>query len=81
MSEMGLVPGAREAAQEPDDGDAAAGPIPDLLGRDFTASVPGDIAQIDTDEGALFLTTVIDCFPKSVIGWSIDTRYPASPSN
>lgn len=38
----------------------------------------GDITQIDTGEGPLFLATVIDCFSKSVIGWSVDVRYPAS---
>ena len=37
--------------------DQAARPIPDLVGRDFTAAVPGakmvgDITQIDTGEGA-----------------------------
>ncbi|QYC39401.1 Integrase core domain protein [Nonomuraea coxensis DSM 45129] len=37
----------------------------------------GDITQIDTGEGALFLATVIDCFSKSVIGWALDVRYPA----
>lgn len=61
----------------------AAEPIPDLVGRDFTAAVPGakmvgDITQIDTGEGALFLASVIDCYSKSVIGWAVDDRYPAS---
>ena len=63
--------------------DAAAGPVPDLVGRDFTATAPGakmvgDITQIDTGEGPLFLASVIDCFSKSVLGWAVDDRYPAS---
>ncbi len=63
--------------------DRAAGPIPDLVGRDFTAAAPGaelvgDITQIDTGEGPLYLATVIDCFSKMVVGWSVDIRYPAS---
>jgi putative transposase len=63
--------------------DAAAGPVPDLVGRDFTAEAPGekmvgDITQIDTGEGPLFLASVIDCYSKSVIGWAVDERYPAS---
>ena len=62
--------------------DRAAGPVPDLVGRDFTAAEPGqkmvgDITQLDTGEGPLFLASVIDCFSKTVLGWSIDERYPA----
>lgn len=62
--------------------DKAAGPIPDLVDRDFTAAEPGqkmvgDITQVDTGEGPLFLASVIDCFSKTVLGWSIDERYPA----
>lgn len=37
----------------------------------------GDITQIETTEGPLFPAKVIDCFSKSVIGWSIDEEYPA----
>ncbi|MGN9843383.1 hypothetical protein ACTMTI_35185 [Nonomuraea sp. H19] len=52
----------------------------DLVRRNFSADVPGqkmigDITQIDTGEGAL---SVIDCFSKSVIGWALNARYPAS---
>jgi transposase InsO family protein len=49
---------------------------PDLVARDFTAERPGvklvgDITYIPTWEGWLFLATVIDCFNKEVIGWSM----------
>lgn len=62
--------------------DKAAGPVPDLVGRNFTAAEPGqkmvgDITQVDTGEGPLFLASVIDCFSKTVLGWSLDERYPA----
>lgn len=61
----------------------AAGTIPDLLRRDFTASAPGakmvgDITQINTGEGPLFLATVIDCYSKSILGWAVDRRYDTS---
>ncbi|MCK2245510.1 MULTISPECIES: IS3 family transposase [unclassified Crossiella] len=61
----------------------AAAEVPDLVDRDFTAEVPGakmvgDITQIDTAEGPLFLASVIDCFSKSVLGWSFGESYPAS---
>jgi putative transposase len=59
---------------------AAAGPIPDLVGRDFTAGVPGekmagDITYIFTWEGWLYLATVIDCATRMVIGWAMDDNY------
>jgi putative transposase len=49
---------------------------PDLVARDFTAERPGvklvgDITYIPTWEGWLYLATVIDCFSKEVIGWSM----------
>jgi transposase InsO family protein len=58
----------------------AAGPIPDLLNRDFSAAVPGakmvgDITYIPTWQGWLFLATVIDCATRKVIGWAMDDNY------
>ncbi|MGH3849126.1 MAG: IS3 family transposase [Pseudonocardiaceae bacterium] len=57
-----------------------AGPIPDLVERDFTAAAPGekmvgDITYIPTWEGWLFLATVIDCHTKKVVGWATDDNY------
>jgi putative transposase len=54
---------------------AATGPA-DHLGRDFTAEAPGvklvgDITYIPTWEGWLYLSTVIDCFSKRVVEWSM----------
>lgn len=62
--------------------DKAAGPLQDPVGRDFTAEVPGatlvgDITEIKTGAGPLYLATVVDCFSKAVIGWALDVRYPA----
>ncbi len=59
-----------------------AGVIPDLVKRDFTAAAPGkklvgDITQINTGEGTLYLATVIDCYSKSILGWSVDKHYNA----
>ena len=50
--------------------------IPDLVRRDFTASVPGtklvgDITYVRTWEGWLYLATVIDCHSRKVIGWAM----------
>jgi hypothetical protein len=48
------------------------GPVPDLVGRKFTADTPGeklvgDITYISTGEGWLYLATVLDCCTKEVI--------------
>ncbi len=57
-----------------------SGPIPDLVGRDFTAEAPGtkmvgDVTYIPTWEGWLFLATVLDCHTKAVVGWAMDDNY------
>ena len=59
---------------------AAAGALPDLVGRNFTAETPGkklvgDITYIKTGEGWLYLATVIDCCTKEVIGYAMDDHY------
>ncbi|GAA1122386.1 hypothetical protein GCM10009582_19560 [Arthrobacter flavus] len=50
--------------------------VPDLVKRDFTADRPGvkfvgDITYIHTWQGFIYLATVIDCYSKKVVGWSI----------
>jgi transposase InsO family protein len=54
----------------------AAATMPDLVKRDFTATRPGvkfvgDITYIHTWQGFIYLATVIDCYSKKVVGWSI----------
>jgi len=49
---------------------------PDLVQRDFTASVPGvkwvgDITYIPTWVGFVYLATVLDCCTKKVVGWAL----------
>lgn len=60
--------------------DPTAGPIPDLVCRDFTADAPGrkmvgDITYIPTWEGWLYLATVIDCHTKEIVGWAMGDNY------
>ena len=57
-----------------------AGPVPDLVNRDFSAVVPGekmvgDITYITTWEGWVYLATVIDCATRKVVGWAMDDNY------
>jgi putative transposase len=81
MRELGLVAcQPRPWRRGLTEADPAAGPIPDLLGRDFTATAPGekmvgDITYIPTWEGWIYLATVIDCHTKAVIGWAMDAHY------
>jgi transposase InsO family protein len=81
MRELGLVPcQPRPWRLNLTEADPAAGPIPDLVARDFTAAEPGvkmvgDITYIPTWEGWVFLATVIDCHSKEVIGWAMDDNY------
>jgi putative transposase len=52
--------------------DKTAPKFPDLVKRDFTASKPnvkwcGDVTEIPTDEGKLFMATVIDLFARKLL--------------
>jgi putative transposase len=81
VRELGLVPcQPRPWRHSLTNQDPAAGPIPDLVRRDFTAAAPGekmvgDITYIPTWEGWVFLATVIDCYTKAVIGWAMSDNY------
>ena len=53
--------------------DKKAAKFPDLLNRDFTACMPnqrwvGDITEIPTLEGKLYLATVLDLFSRRLVG-------------
>jgi len=55
----------------------SATPVPDLFKRDFTApeanlKYMGDVTYLPVGDGEfLYLATVIDCFSRRVVGWSI----------
>ncbi len=81
MRELGLEPCQpkpwRHSLTEQD---GQAGPIPDLVNRDFSADEPGrkmvgDITYIDTWEGWVYLATVIDCATRKIVGWAMDDNY------
>jgi len=51
-------------------------PAPNLLNQNFTAPAPNqkwvsDFTYIETDEGWLYLATVLDLFSRKVIGWAM----------
>jgi putative transposase len=80
MRDLGLVacqprPWRPQTAQQ-----GPAGPIPDLVNRDFSAGVPGakmvgDITYIPTWEGWVYLATIIDCATRKVAGWAMADNY------
>jgi putative transposase len=80
MRELGLVACQPRPWRPATTQQGAAGPIPDLVNRDFTAEAPGqkmvgDITYIPTWEGWLYLATVIDCATRKVVGWAMDDNY------
>jgi putative transposase len=62
----------RRGLTKPDKGKK---PFPDLVKRDFTAPAPnvkwcGDITEIPTDEGELYLASAIDLFSRRLLGYA-----------
>ena len=59
---------------------------PNLLQRDFYSNTPdtkyvGDITYIQTQQGWLYLATVIDLYSRKVVGWSMDDNMKTSLVN
>jgi transposase InsO family protein len=55
---------------------------PDSVRRDFTAEDPdlvwaGDLTEIETGEGKLYLATVIDLFSRRLLGYAMAARHEA----
>jgi putative transposase len=62
--------------------DKAAEPVPDLVKRDFTAAKInakwcGDLTEIPTDEGKLYLAAVLDLGSRRVPGFSLSEHHDA----
>jgi len=56
--------------------DPAHMPAPNLVARDFTAAAPdrlwlGDITYVATQEGWLYLATLLDAHSRRVVGWAM----------
>lgn len=76
MREHQLVPCQPRPFRATTASDGQAIDIPDLLERDFTAERPGakfvgDVTYIGTWQGFVYLATVIDCYSRKVVGYSI----------
>ncbi|WP_432850560.1 hypothetical protein ACQPXB_08240 [Amycolatopsis sp. CA-161197] len=69
MARQGLVARAKKRRKNLTRPDKRAVPFPDLVKRGFTAPAPntkwaGDMTEIPTDEGKLYLSTAIDLFSR-----------------
>ncbi len=55
---------------------------PDRVRRQFTAVAPnllwcGDLTEVDTDEGKLYLATVLDLFSRRLLGYAMSEHHDA----
>jgi putative transposase len=76
MREQGIAGITRRKRRNLTRPDEGAAPVPDLIGRRFTAPMPGlklvgDISCFPTREGWLYLATVLDLCSKELIGYAI----------
>jgi putative transposase len=77
---VGYRPRRRRSLTKPD---ANTPPAPDLLGRQFDLDQPnvawcGDITYLPTDEGWLYLASVLDLASRHLLGWSMRDRHDAT---
>jgi len=75
MARQGLVARRKKRRKNLTRPDKRAIPFPDLVKRDFTAPAPnvkwvGDMTEIPTDEGKLYLSTAIDLFSRRLLGYA-----------
>ncbi|WP_345580324.1 IS3 family transposase [Nonomuraea rosea] len=82
MAELGLIARVRRKPRSlTRQGKRPA--APDLVRRKFTAVAPdvlwcGDVTQIDTDEGKLYLATVEDLFSRRLLGYAMSEHHDAA---
>ncbi|WP_411130503.1 IS3 family transposase [Streptomyces sp. x-19] len=83
MREHGIQGAHRRRRRSLTRPDKKARPAPDLIGRDFTASVPGsklvgDITFLPTAEGWLYLACWLDLATREVVGYAMADHHRAS---
>jgi putative transposase len=82
MADHGIVGHRPRRRRNLTKADVAAPPAPDLLGRLFDPDWPdvawcGDLTYIPTDEGWLYLASVLDLASRRLVGWSMGTHHDA----
>jgi putative transposase len=83
MRRQGLVARSKRRRKNLTRQDKSKKPFPDLLRRDFTAPAPnikwvGDMTEIPTDEGKLYLSTAIDLFSRRLLGYATSAHPDAA---
>jgi len=86
MNEANLVCKTKRKFKATTDSNHNKEVAPNLLDRKFKVSAAncywvGDISYIPTQEGWLYLATVIDLFSRKIIGWSMDNNMKADLVN
>jgi putative transposase len=86
MKNQGLYCKTKKKFRNTTDSNHSSPIAPNLLARDFTATAPdqkyvGDITYVWTDEGWLYLATVIDLYSRKVVGWSMQDNMRVSLVN
>lgn len=79
MKELNLVPVQTRKFKATTNSKHSFPVAPNLLKQDFNAHAPcqkwvGDITYIRSDEGWLYLATVIDLFSRKIVGWALGAR-------
>jgi putative transposase len=83
MARQGLVARPKRRFGSLTRPDKAAQPLPDLLKREFSASGPdqkwcGDLTEIPTDEGKLYLASVLDLAARRIPGFAMSEHHDAA---
>jgi putative transposase len=83
MREEGLCPRRKRRFRTTTNSNHGHAVAPNLLARDFTASLPNkrwvtDITYVWTREGWLYLAAILDLFSRRVVGWAADERIDQS---
>lgn len=83
LCEQNLVARPKRRFRRTTDSSRTRAPAPNLLERNFAATVPDqiwvtDITYIWTKEGWLYLAAVIDLFSRRVVGWAVSERIDAA---
>ena len=86
MKKAGLMPKTKRKFAVTTDSKHSLYIAPNLLKRQFHVATPnrywvGDITYIPTQNGWLYLATVIDLYSRKIVGWSMDTSMTASLVN
>lgn len=83
MRRQGLVARPKRRFRSLTRADRAAAAAPDLLGRNFSAEAVnqkwcGDLTEIPTEEGKLYLASVEDLASRRLVGFALDDHHDAA---